>query len=213
MSSFFASNKQISFKVKHFTGDQANFNNFIGMDNPFWIHMACHGFFNEFINPNTRTISSSGLLLSASPFETDNKATNTEYTSTKTFLSPEDISKCNLNNCYLAIISACDSGRGTPCNGEGLIGLQSSFQRAGVANLLLCLWPIGDKDSYSFMSALYKVFEEQGIGFDSFNKTYKEALRRHSKQHGLANAIRAIGPYIWISQSVTDIKSGVPVEK
>ena len=212
MNSFFASNKQVSFKAKHFSGNQANINNFIGMDNPFLIHMACHGFFNEFINPDTRTISSSGLLLSASPLEIDNKTTTTKYTSTKTFLSPEDIAMCNFNNCYLAIISACDSGRGTTFNGEGLIGLQSAFQRAGVANLLLCIWPIGDKDSYIFMSDLYKEFEEQGIGFESFNKTYKEALRRHSKQHGLANAIRTIGPYIWISQSVLNTEQGVPKE-
>jgi CHAT domain-containing protein len=212
MNSFLASNKQVSFKAKHFSGNQANINNFIGMDNPFLIHMACHGFFNEFINPDTKTISSSGLLLSASPLEIDNKTTTTKYTSTKTFLSPEDIAMCNLNNCYLAIISACDSGRGTTFNGEGLIGLQSSFQRAGVANLLLCLWPIGDKDSYIFMSDLYKVFEVQGIGFESFNKTYKEALRRHSEQHGLANAIRTFGPYIWIGQSVLNTEQGVPKE-
>lgn len=212
MNTFLASQKELLFKSTHFSGVQANVNTFMEMDNPFLLHMACHGFLNEFIDPNTKTISSSGLILSAPPLELTNKPTASRYTRSEAVLAPDDIATCNLNNCLLAIISACDSGKGTSFDGEGLIGLQSAFQRAGVANLVLCLWPIGDKDSYVFMSDLYNQFAEQGIGFVTFNKTLREALRRNANLHGLANAIRTIGPYICISQSVLNTKQGVPTE-
>jgi hypothetical protein len=125
-------------------------------------------------------------------------------------VSTADIEKINLNNCFLAIVSACESGLGTPYDGEGLVGLRSSFQNAGVANQLLCLWPVDDKESYLFMKALYEQFKETGIHYTSFSSTMKDALRLNNDKYGVAKSIRNVGPFVWIGENVPFTNNGIP---
>ena len=46
-------------------------------------------------------------------------------------LTAEEIGTQNLDGVQLVVLSACESGLGKQASGEGLLGLQRSFQSAG----------------------------------------------------------------------------------
>lgn len=56
----------------------------------------------------------------------------------------------------LAILAACQSGRGTYQKGEGVLSLAHAFQFAGCPNLLYSLWSIDDQQSNLLMEDFYQ---------------------------------------------------------
>lgn len=55
----------------------------------------------------------------------------------------------------LAVLSACETGRGSLLRGEGLIGLSRAFRIAGTRNLVVSLWKVDDAATADFMSAFH----------------------------------------------------------
>ena len=58
----------------------------------------------------------------------------------------------------LAVLSACETGRGAERAGEGLVGLSSAFLHAGTDRVLASLWKVDDRATYALMKRFYELW-------------------------------------------------------
>jgi CHAT domain-containing protein/Tfp pilus assembly protein PilF len=100
------------------------------------IHMATHGIFDE------RRGLRSALALAPSGNKDDGLVT------------AEEISKLKLK-AHLAVLSACDTGRGD-ISGDGVVGLSRSLITAGVPSVIVSLWKVPDESTSPLMVEFYK---------------------------------------------------------
>ncbi len=107
-----------------------------------YIHFASHALVNE-DNP-----LQSGLLL-ASSNTIENSLGDDGY------LNSMEISSLTLN-ADMVVLSACNTGFGKLIAGEGILGLQRSFLKAGASSVLVSLWSIYDKSTAQLMSKFYE---------------------------------------------------------
>lgn len=78
---------------------------------------------------------------------------------------------CNLKlAAELAVLSACQTGRGRLITGEGVVGLTRTFLYAGARSVLVSLWNINDQATARFMDGFYKYL--------SRGETKEESLRQ-----------------------------------
>ena len=71
-------------------------------------------------------------------------------------LTGEEIAGLDLSGVQWAVLSACDTGNGRTLAGEGILGLQRSFQIAGARTVIMSLWGVDDDATRSWMDALYQ---------------------------------------------------------
>jgi hypothetical protein len=62
----------------------------------------------------------------------------------------------------LVVLSACDTGVGKEVRGEGLMGVTSGFLAAGVPQLVVSLWEVGDRSTAELMKRFYDQLLEGG---------------------------------------------------
>jgi CHAT domain-containing protein len=106
-------------------------------------------------------------------------------------LTAEEVTSLDLRGMDLAVLSACDTGRGTVETGEGVLGLRQSLEMAGVRTVVMSVWPVPDREARRWMAAFYEsILAGTPIG---------EATRRASLA-GLER-LRSDGipahPYLW----------------
>jgi CHAT domain-containing protein len=70
-------------------------------------------------------------------------------------LCAETISYLPLEGLQLAVLSACDTGRGDVAGGEGVLGLQRAFHIAGTRNVIASLWQVDDEVTSSLMHRFF----------------------------------------------------------
>jgi len=84
-------------------------------------------------------------------------------------LTARDVSRMNLMNTELVVLSACQTGLGDVKGSEGVYGLQRAFKMAGVRYLLMSLWKVPDESTKEFMVTFYK----QLLSGESIRETYQ----------------------------------------
>lgn len=62
----------------------------------------------------------------------------------------------------LVVLSACETGAGKEVRGEGLEGLTRGFLAAGVPQLVVSLWDVGDRSTAELMKRFYYQLLEKG---------------------------------------------------
>lgn len=184
------------------TGISANeesFKNLSG-DSPELLHVATHGFFLQdekqiretgFMqlmgaNENRRHINP--LLRSGLLFAGANRAWKNENVISGIedgILTAEEISRLNLSQTKLVVLSACETGLGEVQNSEGVFGLQRAFKLAGVETLVMSLWKVDDNATSKFMITFYQNLMAGSSKLESF-KTAQQAIREEYKN-----------PYYW----------------
>ncbi len=70
-------------------------------------------------------------------------------------LTGEGVEGLDLRGCELAVLSACQTGRGDLAAGEGVLGLQRAFHAAGARGLACSLWSVNDAATAVLMEEFY----------------------------------------------------------
>lgn len=151
--------------------NEANEESFKGMDeaSPSIIHLSTHGFFLDTYdkivsNPFMQTVGSysgendiltrSGLLLAGANNVWTGKAV--VVGAEDGILTADEISRLDLRNTGLVVLSACETGRGYNDEIEGVLGLQRAFKKAGAGTIVMSLWKVPDIATSILMTSFYE---------------------------------------------------------
>lgn len=113
-------------------------------------------------------------------------------------LGADALSRLDLSQCHLAVLSACETGLGTVSAGEGLLGLRRALRLAGARSSLTTVWRVEDAATARWMAAFYAALWTQG-------KPPAAALR--AAQLAMLAALRADG-----GQACTGLWGGFVLE-
>lgn len=118
------------------------------------IHFATHGFYDKDNScDGISSLFNSGLLLSGASYAFSNEGILPDRVDDG-ILSSHEISRLNMRNVNLAVLSTCDSGLGTISH-DGVFGLQRGFKLAGVKSILMSLWKVDDDATCKLMTEFY----------------------------------------------------------
>lgn len=182
--------------VKSYTGPYATEGAFKQLDGTHAnvVHIASHGYYIPqsqrasvpyFSNSeNTMNIQDelfySGLILSGGQkawADSTIKPDNNDG-----ILMAYEISKLDLHNVNLVVLSACETGLGDNLF-DGIFGLQRAFKKAGVSSILMSLWQIDDKATSEYMSLFY----EKLVGGSSIHDAYMSTVLSMKEKYPDAN--------------------------
>jgi CHAT domain-containing protein len=93
-------------------------------------------------------------------------------------LTADEVSRLNLTNTKLVVLSACESGLGDAKNSEGVFGLQRSFKLAGVESLIMSLWQVDDDATNLLMTTFFTEWLSGKTKQDAF-KTAQTKVREN----------------------------------
>ncbi len=149
---------------------QATEENFKSIHSPSLLHVATHGFFL----PESKTsgekvfgvdinqakdnpLLRSGLMLADAESTMGETVSEAEVNSTNNgILTAYEVITLDLKNTDLVVLSACETGLGEIKSGEGVYGLQRSFQVAGAESVIMSLWKVSDEATMQLMTNFYK---------------------------------------------------------
>lgn len=95
-------------------------------------------------------------------------------------LTGMDILSEDIAEYQLVVLSVCSTGQGVvPYSGEGIEGLRSTFELAGVPVLICTLWDVDDFATALFMTELYQKLQRVGTPLLALY-TAKQVLRSMS---------------------------------
>ncbi len=186
--------QQNAYNVNMVLAKNASEENLKKVKSPYILHIATHGYFLEntvenaedtrafgiepmkaYENPLLR----SGLLLAGADRAINEMNTKENKDTDDGILNAFEAMILNLDNTDLVILSACQTGLGEIKNGEGVYGLQRSFQVAGASSVITSLWEVSDKGTQDLMSAFYKYWLQSGNKHDAFRKAQLEIKTKY----------------------------------
>ncbi|MEQ9424294.1 MAG: CHAT domain-containing tetratricopeptide repeat protein [Cyclobacteriaceae bacterium] len=178
--------------------DQAIETNLKNVQSPHTLHIATHGFFlddseedaeiaaladdNYVQNP----LLKSGLIFAgANSFLSSGQFLDKEDEGQDGILTAFEAMNMNLEGTELVVMSACETGLGEVTNGEGVYGLQRSFQIAGAKSIIMSMWTVDDDATQKLMTYFYDDWLKTGNKPAAFINAQKK-LREEYPQ-----------PYYW----------------
>ena len=78
-------------------------------------------------------------------------------------LTAEEIASLDLRGVEVAVLSACDTGRGEIRAREGVLGLRRAFTVAGAQTMVLGLWPVRDDLAREWMHNFHTRYLTEGV--------------------------------------------------
>lgn len=144
------------------------------------VHIATHGFFwsdnieqsanrdlYRMLNADKRALpvdplDSCGLLLSGANISLLGDSEELPDGVQDGILTAKEISLLNLSQVQIAILSACETGKGE-IRGEGVFGLQRALKQAGVRTIIMSLWAVDDNATQLLMENFYSYWIEDKL--------------------------------------------------
>lgn len=162
--------KNCSKSILVFSKDNANEESFKAFNgnSPTIIHIATHGFYlpnkmethaNYLRSIGTNTIGDRHMQYSGLLFAGANNVWSGKTLAPGVedgILTAEEISRLDLSNTDIVVLSACDTGLGDISKIDGVYGLQRGFKRAGVESVLMSLWKVDDRATRILMVEFYR---------------------------------------------------------
>lgn len=187
-----ASLQKNNIKVTTIIGSEATEASFKALDGTTAnvIHIASHGFYVPeprreaipyFANSDyTKSIKDvlfySGLVMSGGQSAWIDSTFKAEVDDG--ILTSYEISKLDLHNVDLVVLSACETGLGDNLF-DGIFGLQRAFKKAGVTSILMSLWNINDKATSEYMEFFYNFLTSGLSKRESYRRTVSEMRNRY----------------------------------
>lgn len=151
------------------TQNDANEESFKSLDSnaPTLIHIATHGFYfppekdipySFFNGLHSYTQKDYSMLYGGLMFAGGNNTWTGKAIGKNVedgILTADEISRLDLSNNKLIVLSACDTGLGAINKVDGVFGLQRGLKRAGVKTILMSLWKVPDKETKELMARFY----------------------------------------------------------
>jgi CHAT domain-containing protein len=91
-------------------------------------------------------------------------------------LTAYELSQLDLSNTKLAVLSACETGKGAIQGSEGTFGLKRALKLAGVDNMIVSLWKVPDDATMEMMTLFYTELANTKKPVSSF-ETAQKAMR------------------------------------
>lgn len=171
--------------IKSYSQDTGTKESFILLSgqSPSILHIATHGFYNAQEENNEN--GNSSLDLSGLAFTGFNKFSDNPISENKCCITASEISRLNLYNTDIAVLSACQSGLGK-IESDGVYGLQRGFKMSGVNSLLMSLWNVDDEATQMLMTEFYRNYSSGMTKLESL----KNAQQKVRNFVGEINGVR-----------------------
>ena len=140
------------------------------------VHFACHGL----VNIDKPMLSS---LVLSNAGEDDGFLTALEILRTKI---PAD----------LAVLSACETGKGKIVKGEGIVGLTRAFMFAGAPRVICSLWKVDDEATKALMIKFYELWDGVAALSKASGAASNESNGDGKKGMGAAEALQRAQAYV-----------------
>lgn len=126
------------------------------------LHIASHGFYlpqQDSSHSLPRPLLNSGIALSGAnhTIQERNQGKAPKTSIEDGILYGIEAQSLDLEGTELVVLSACDTGIGFIDYSEGVTGLVRAFRTAGARDVLMALWPVGDKATSIFMQKFYEI--------------------------------------------------------
>ncbi len=175
-----------------------------------FVHLATHGFFNpQPALPATRPANSSDAMAGAlanAPLIVDPGLLSGIGLSganlpsrmgegdlpepNQGLLTAAEVEQGDLSGVQTVVLSACETGLGTSSAGEGLLGLQRSFQMAGARTVVASLWKVDDQRTRELMISFYdKLIARGRPPILALRQAQREVLHSQSASDGRSRAV------------------------
>jgi CHAT domain-containing protein len=119
-------------------------------------------------------------------------------------LTAEEVATLNLGGVELAVLSACETGLGEVAGGEGLLGLQRSFQVAGARTVVASLWRVHDEATRGLMERFYDNLWNREMSAVEALREAQLWMLREGRERGLVRLDddqpadpQRVSPYYW----------------
>lgn len=147
------------------------------------IHISTHGFFNEneLLTNEYNMMDNSGLFFAGADryWASDTASVAVTNDGNDGILRSSEIELMNLNECYLVVLSACETGLGYDDNSEGVYGLQRAFKLAGAEKIMMSLWEVPDTETSLLMECFYKNLKDGEEPNDALWKAQDSVRRQY----------------------------------
>ena len=181
--------KSGGFKNTIFQTTNATEHSIKDVKSPKVMHIATHGFFVEDINANNNKVFSVPLnnvnenVLLRSGLMLANAGTLDEATGNNGILTAYEAMNLDLTNTDLVVLSACETGLGDIMAGEGVYGLQRSFEVAGAKAVIMSLWKVDDAATQLLMTSFYKNWMVSKNKLSAFRKAQKTLKTKYPEPY------------------------------
>jgi len=186
-----------AYDVHEYVLKDASEENVKGVQNPRIMHIATHGFFMEDAvyagrgsvlgvrseNAAKNPLLRSGLILAGTgPALRDTSEVNLSGKDNG-ILTAYEAMNLNLDQTELVVLSACETGLGEVKAGEGVYGLQRSFQVAGADAIIMSLWVVDDYATQKLMSHFYREWVTSGNKLEAFRNAQLQLMTEYEEPY------------------------------